>query len=89
MAPWPGPSLWASRAPPISRAPRAELWRPKPWPVLRVVKPWEKMRVRFSGGMPTPLSMTETRTVRPYTGNADGEYLSGGRTRRRRTSRCG
>ena len=31
--------------------------------VARVVKPWLKMRVRFSGGIPTPLSATEILSV--------------------------
>ena len=57
VAPWPGPALCAQREPPSSRAARAPLWRPKPWPSRRVVKPWEKMRVIFSAGMPTPLSI--------------------------------
>src|SRR5690606_28843954 len=30
VAPWPRPSLWARREPPISWAARALLWRPKP-----------------------------------------------------------
>lgn len=61
VAPWPGPSLCARSEPPSSPATRAPLCRPKPWPFLRVVKPWAKMRVRFSGGMPTPLSATTMR----------------------------
>jgi hypothetical protein len=32
--------------------------------VLRVVNPWLKIRVRFSAGMPTPLSMTAILTRR-------------------------
>src|ERR1039458_3674665 len=55
-APLPGPSLWAVRVPPISFAALAPLWRPKPWPSFLVVKPWLKIRVRFSGSIPTPLS---------------------------------
>ena len=40
------------------RAAIAPLCKPKPWPPLRVVKPCAKMRVRFSGEMPMPLSET-------------------------------
>ena len=46
----PGPSLCAVSEPPISVAASAALCRPKPWPSLFVVKPWAKMRARFSGG---------------------------------------
>src|SRR5258708_3757566 len=62
VAPWFAPSLWTERAPPNSLAARAPLCKPKPWPLRRVVKPCAKMRVRFSGGMPTPLSFTSTHT---------------------------
>jgi len=51
-----GPSLCPVSLPPISCAASALECRPNPWPSFRVVKPWEKIRVRFSGGMPTPLS---------------------------------
>src|SRR6185312_3501112 len=65
VAPLPWPSLWAVSEPPSSLIARALLWRPKPWPLRRVVKPWPKMRVRFSAGMPTPLSMTWIFTWSP------------------------
>ena len=61
----PGPSLKAASEPPHSLAARAPLCRPKPWPCRRVVKPWAKILVRFSGAMPTPLSMTEIATSLP------------------------
>ncbi len=50
-APWPTPSLWTKRAPPSSLAAMAPLCRPKPWPSLRVVNPWEKMRLRLSAAI--------------------------------------
>jgi len=59
-----GPSLRTFNEPPISFAASAPLCRPKPWPSLRVVKPWLKMRVRFSGTIPTPLSITDI-LIRP------------------------
>src|SRR5436190_9050990 len=58
VAPWPMPALATVMAPPIERAAIAPLCRPKPWPPSRVVKPCAKMRVKFSGAMPTPLSET-------------------------------
>ena len=53
---------FGGEAPPISYAAFAPLCRPKPWPSIRVVKPCAKMRVRFSGEMPMPLSVNTTRT---------------------------
>src|SRR5206468_1599606 len=58
VAPVPQPSLCARSDPPISLAARAALWRPKPCPLGLVVNPCSKTRLRFSGGMPTPLSLT-------------------------------
>src|SRR4029453_8082435 len=58
VAPWPMPALATVMAPPIERAAMAPLWRPKPCPASRVVKPCAKIRVRFSGEMPMPLSET-------------------------------
>ena len=58
MAPWPSPSLWTLNEPPNCCAASAALCNPKPCPLLRVVKPWVKIRGRFSGGIPTPVSAT-------------------------------
>ena len=55
-APNPCPSLVAIRVPPISLAAFAALCSPKPWPPFFVVNPCEKMRVRYSAAIPTPLS---------------------------------
>src|SRR6266702_4249955 len=58
LAPWPMPGLATVIDPPIERAAIAPLCRPKPWPPSRVVKPCAKIRVKFSGEMPMPLSET-------------------------------
>ena len=63
VAPCPEPPLCAVNDPPSSRAAMAPLCNPKPWPSFRVVKPWLKIRVRFSGGIPAPLSATTNRTA--------------------------
>src|SRR5689334_17919801 len=52
VAPWPSPALATERQPPIARAARAPLCRPKPWPSSLVVKPCANTRVRFSEEMP-------------------------------------
>src|ERR1022692_1707022 len=62
VAPMPVPSLCTVNAPPISLAASAPLCRPNPCPSFLVVKPWAKMRVRFSVGIPMPLSATDTLT---------------------------
>ena len=59
----PGPSLSTLSEPCISFTAGALECRPKPWPCGRVVNPWPKMRVRFSRGMPMPLSWTTNWTV--------------------------
>src|SRR5450830_234789 len=65
IAPCPAPSLCTVKLPPISCAASAQLCRPKPCPFLRVVKPCEKMLVKFSGAIPSPLSATVMRNTGP------------------------
>ena len=62
VAPWPGPALVHDRRPCMSAAVSALMCSPKPCPCFLVVKPWEKIRTRCSGGMPTPLSMTSMKS---------------------------
>ena len=65
-------SLWSNDHPMASGletlAAFAAECSPKPWPFARVVKPWRKIRVRFSGGIPTPLSCT-MKSTRPGVGD--------------------
>ncbi len=52
VAPFPGPSLSNESFPPRSCAASTLVCRPKPWPSLRVVKPYVKRCLRFSGEIP-------------------------------------
>ncbi len=52
VAPRPGPSLSARRAPPISCTASTPECRPNPCPSVRVVNPCAKILVRFSAGIP-------------------------------------
>src|SRR2546425_1016343 len=65
VAPFPGPALRALSEPPICRAALADACNPNPCPSFFVVNPWLNIRVRFSGSMPTPLSLTSIITLGP------------------------
>ena len=69
-------SLWTSSVPPTSHRIERQMERPRPLPLVLVVKNGSKTRGRSSGAIPQPLSATVI-AMRPGSRlNADGDHAS-------------